>query len=129
MNPTADMLTRIRNAQAVKKKSAILPYSRYVCDILEVLKSKGYIEDVIKRGRRTKRYLEVVLGYDEVGNPKISSLRLISKQSRRVYAGAYNLKSFRVGPGICIVSTSKGILPSDEAEKLHIGGEVICEVW
>ena len=129
MNPTADMLTRIRNAQAVKKKSAILPYSKYICDILEVLKSKGYIEDVIKRGRKTKRYLEVLLGYDEMGNPKISSLRLISKQSRRVYAGKDKLKAFRVGPGICIISTSKGVIASDEAEKLHIGGEVVCEIW
>jgi small subunit ribosomal protein S8 len=129
MNPIADTITRIRNAQAVSKKTVVLPYSKFAVDILEVLKSRGYIEDVIKRGRRAKRFIEVVLRYDEAGEPRISNVRLISKQSRRVYAGKDKLKSFKTGPGICVISTSKGVVASDEAERMKMGGEVICEVW
>lgn len=129
MNPIADMFTRIRNAQAVGKRVVVLSYSRFACEILEVMKQRGYIEDFIKRGRRTKRSLEVVLKYQEDGSSRITNLRLISKQSRRMYAGKDRLKTFKTGPGICIISTSKGVVSSDEAEKMNMGGEVIGEIW
>ena len=129
MNPIADMLTRIRNAQAVNKKTVVLPYSKFACNILEVLKTYGYIEDVIKRGRKTKRFLEVVLGYDTSGDAKIAHLKMVSKQSRRIYAGKDELKLLKKGTGICIVSTSKGVVASSEAERMNMGGEVVCEVW
>lgn len=124
----ADMLIRIKNAQAVKKESVLIPYSKMKMSIVSILSQKGFVKDIGRRGRKTRKYIEVALKYND-GEPAITEARRISKPSRRVYAPYSALRSFRQGFGIRILSTPKGVLSDSEARKLKAGGELICEVW
>ncbi|MEK7173556.1 MAG: 30S ribosomal protein S8, partial [Patescibacteria group bacterium] len=129
-DPIADMLTRIRNAQMSGKRSVLVPYSGFKNELARVLKEAGFVLDTAKRGRRNNRMLDIVLMYDEKGSGRIRGLRMVSKQSRRSYAGFQDLRDSRRGVGgMCVVSTSRGVMSSVEARKARIGGEVVCEVW
>ena len=126
----ADMLVRIRNAQMVQKRSVVVPYSDIVFEILGVLKDSGFIQDAAKRGRRNRRVIDISLLYGTDGRGRVQGARRISKQSRRIYAHAYDLRSSRKGPkGAFVVSTSRCIMSSSAARKAKVGGEVLCEVW
>ncbi|MFA5087233.1 MAG: 30S ribosomal protein S8 [Candidatus Paceibacterota bacterium] len=130
MDPIADMISIINNAQAVgKKQIVVFPYSNFKFDILEVLKKEGFIDDVQKKGRLAGRKIIVDLKYVEEGKPAIIKIRKISKQGQRIYSPADKLKSVRSGYGLSIVSTSRGLMTNKEARKKKVGGEVICELW
>ena len=128
----ADSITRIRNAQMRGLEVTQLLYSKIVEAIVRILQEKGYIESykVIEEGN--KKFINVVLKYEEVGKkkkPAINEIKRISKPGRRVYKGKEEIKRFKNGYGTIIVSTSKGVLPNDEAYRLGVGGEVLCSVW
>jgi len=130
MDPIADMICSINNAQAVGKKQVILyPYSDFKYAILELLKNEGFIDSVEKKGRLSKRKIVVDLKYSEDGSPKIIKIRKISKQGQRIYSTYREMKPVKSGHGISIVTTSKGLLTNKEARKNKIGGEIICEIW
>lgn len=129
-DPISDMIIRISNAQAVRKRSVVVPHSAIKDEIARVLKEEGFVEDVIKRGRRNRRVLDIVIAYEKDGNARIHGLRRISKQSKRAYAGVYDLRDSRKSiKGMFIISTSNGVMSSLAARKAHVGGEVLCEVW
>ena len=132
MSPIANMLTQIRNAQSRGHERVTLPFSKMVLGITEILKSKGFIGEIEKKTKKMKKseinFLSVELKYEN-GVGAISDIKLISKPSRRVYAGNDDLKPVRNGYGISIISTSRGLMTGDEARKAGIGGEIICEVW
>ncbi len=128
----ADSITRIRNASMRGQEVTKLLYSKIVESIVKILQEKGYIESykVIEEGN--KKFINVVLKYEEVGKkkkPVINEIKRISKPGRRVYKGKDEIKRFKNGYGTIIVSTSKGVLPNDEAYRLGVGGEVLCSVW
>ncbi len=128
----ADSITRIRNAQMRGLEVTQLLYSKIVEAIVKILQEKGYIESykVVEEGN--KKFINVVLKYEEVGKkkkPAINEIKRISKPGRRVYKGKEEIKRFKNGYGTIIVSTSKGVLPNDEAYRLGVGGEVLCSVW
>jgi len=127
MDPIADMLTIIRNGYAVRKKTVSVPYSKLKYEILKILKSEGFIEEVKKRGKRQKRIV-VRLRYEN-DRPAIRGIKRISKLSRRIYLKKDQLYSPKSGYGVLIVSTPKGLLTSKQARKMNTGGEAICEVW
>jgi len=130
MDPIADMICSINNAQAVGKKQVIFyPYSDFKYAFLELLKNEGFIDNVEKKGRLSKRKIVVDLKYTEDGKPKITKIRKISKQGQRIYSTYKELKPVKSGYGVSILTTSKGLLTNKEARKNKIGGEVICEVW
>ena len=130
MDPIADMICSINNAQAVGKKQVIFyPYSDFKYAFLELLKNEGFIDNVEKKGRLSKRKIVVDLKYTEDGKPKIRKIRKISKQGQRIYSTYKELKPVKSGYGISILTTSKGLLTNKEARKNKIGGEIICEVW
>ena len=130
MDPIADMICSINNAQAVSKKQVTLyPYSDFKYAILELFKNEGFIDSVEKKGRLSKRKIVVDLKYNEDGSPKIIKIRKISKQGQRIYSTYREMKPVKSGHGISIVTTSKGLLTNKEARKNKIGGEIICEVW
>lgn len=129
MDPIADMLTRIRNAQIVGKKTASVPYSSIKGEILRVIKDAGYVDDIARRGRKNRRLLEVTLRYDAEGAGAITGLRRVSKQSKRIYWQAQDMKRPRRGIGMYVISTSRGVMTAREARAMRIGGEIICEVW
>ncbi len=128
-DPIADMLTRIRNAQAVKKETVVFPYSKIKWEILNVLSKNDYIKGLDKTNKKNKKFIEIILKYDEEKAPKISELRRVSKPSRRVYVHAKDIWFFKKGLGIKVLSTPKGILSDKEAKKLNVGGEVLLEIW
>ncbi|HZI95747.1 MAG TPA: 30S ribosomal protein S8 [Candidatus Paceibacterota bacterium] len=128
-DPIADMLTRIRNAQAVKKQTVIFPYSKIKWEILNVLSKNGFIKGLDKTNKKNKRFIEIILKYDEEGAPKISELKRVSKSSSRRYTQAKDIWFFKKGLGLRILSTPKGILCDKEAKKLNVGGEILLEIW
>ncbi|TSC72372.1 MAG: 30S ribosomal protein S8 [Parcubacteria group bacterium Gr01-1014_70] len=129
-DPISDMITRMRNAQAVQKRSVVVPYSSMKNELARVLKESGFVEDAIKRGRRNRRLLDIVLAYDADGQARMHGIRRISKQSQRIYAHATGLHASRKSVhGMFIISTSRGVMSSLAARRDRIGGEVLCEVW
>ena len=128
MDPIADMLTSIRNAQAVLKETVKIPFSKFKFELAKVLEKNGFVKKVEKKGRGIKRVIEIKLKYEDKA-PVISGLKKISKPGQRIYAGVAEIKPIRSGYGISIISTSKGLMTDKEVRKQNIGGEVICKVW
>ncbi len=125
----SDSLTRIRNAALRRLDTTKLLHSKVVEALVGIFKAKGYIEDfnVIEEGN--KKFINVVLKYDEKGVSVINEVKRVSKPGRRVYRGKEDIKRFKNGYGTIVVSTSKGVLSNDEAYKAGIGGEVLCTIW
>jgi small subunit ribosomal protein S8 len=129
MDPISDMFTRIRNAQAVKKETVNIPYSKIKMEIAKALLRSRFIKEINRRGRKNKKTIEIVLLYNESGKAAISRIKRISKPSRRFYSLVSKLYPFRQGFGMRILTTSKGVLTDKEARRERVGGEVICEIW
>ncbi len=127
-DPIADMLTRIRNANAVKASTVEMPSSTVKAHIAEVLKKEGFITDFAIEGE-SKKTLTITLKYAANGEHVINGLKRISKPSLRVHARAEDLPRVNNGLGIALISTSNGILTDKEARKANLGGEVIAYVW
>ncbi len=125
----ADSLTRIRNAAQRRLETTTLLHSKMIEAIVSILKEKGYIEDYSIQEDGNKKFIKVVLKYDENGKSVINEIKRISKPGRRIYKGKDEIKRFKNGYGTLIVSTSQGVLPNDKAYKLGTGGEVICSIW
>jgi len=126
-DPIADMLTRIRNAQAVRQKSVSMPASRIKSAIAGVLKEEGYIVDFRETGDGAAGVLELELKYMG-GKGVIDKLRRVSKPGRRLYFGASDLPRVQDGLGIAVVSTSSGVMSDARARREGHGGEVLCTV-
>ncbi len=126
-DPIADMLTRIRNAQAVGAKETSFHASNFKLAILKVLKDEGYIEDFSLLKAEGKKEITVLLKYYQ-GKPVIEKIKRISCAGLRIYKGANKLPVVRSGMGIAIVSTPKGVMTEKNARKMNVGGEVLCTV-
>jgi small subunit ribosomal protein S8 len=129
MDPISDMLTRIKNAQAAKQETVIIPYSKFKMEVARALEKHFFVKNIERHGKKNKKKIEISLAYDDKKNPIIREICRISKQSRRVYRKVNELKPVRQGHGIAVLSTPKGVLSDKEAKEQHVGGEVICEVW
>ncbi len=126
----ADALTRIRNASMRKLEVTELLHSKLVESVVKILDEKGYIDSYnVVEADGNKKFIKVVLKYDDNGNQVINELKRISKPGRRVYKGAEEIKRFKNGYGTIIVSTSKGVLSNEVAFENKVGGEIICSVW
>lgn len=122
------MLTRIRNANILKKDKVLVPYSKIKFEIAKTLLEKGFIESLFKRGRKIKKFLEIGL-LKKDNEMKISGIKRVSRPGRRVYVKSSEIKLIKSGKGINIISTPSGIMAGFEARKRKLGGEMICEVW
>jgi|ERR1700690_2969579 small subunit ribosomal protein S8 len=125
-DPIADMLTRIRNAQAMEKAMVAMPSSKVKVAIAQVLKDEGYIDGFAVRGE-TKPQLEVQLKY-YAGRPVIEKIERVSKPGLRIYRGTNDLPRVMNGLGVAIVSTPKGVMTDRKARANGVGGEVLCIV-
>lgn len=125
----SDGLTRIRNASMRKLDTTQLLYSKVVEATLAILAAKGYIESFNVVEDNNKKFINVVLKYDDHGRSVINELKRVSKPGRRVYQGKDDIKRFKNGYGTIIVSTSKGVLSNEDAHKAGVGGEILCTVW
>jgi len=125
-DPIADMLTRIRNAQAAEKVSVKMAASKPKAALAKILKDEGYVADFrIVAG--VKPELEIELKY-YAGRPVIARIDRVSRGGRRVYRGHDALPSVEGGLGVAIVSTSKGMMTDRSARKAGLGGEIVCVV-
>jgi small subunit ribosomal protein S8 len=129
MDPIANMLTLIRNGQAVSKEIVEVPFSKIKLIIAEILEKEGLIDKVEKKGRKTKKVIEIKLKYNEDKEPVISGLKRISMPGQRIYLKRQEIKKVRSGYGMSIISTSKGLMTDKEARKQNLGGEIICQIW
>lgn len=129
MDTIGDMLTRIRNAQAVKKETVSISYSKLKMEILKILVKEKFLKEAEQKGKKNKKIIDIILAYDSEKNPAINNLVRISKLSRRIYLPLKKIRPVRRGLGIQIISTPRGILTDKEAKKEKVGGEVLCEVW
>ncbi len=126
-DPIADMLTRVRNAQMVNKKSVSMPSSKLKAAIAAVLKDEGYIEDFQIAGEAAKPVLEIQLKY-YAGQPVIERIDRVSRPGLRVYKGSNHIPQVMNGLGVAIVSTSRGVMTDRKARAAGVGGEVLCYV-
>ncbi|MBT5808056.1 30S ribosomal protein S8 [Candidatus Uhrbacteria bacterium] len=126
-DPISDMLTRIRNAQAVRKPEIVLPFSKVKFAIAKILQKETYVSGVEKVTEAKFPMLRIQLRYDEK-KPRIQMLKRISKPGRRVYAKSNELPTVLSNIGIAIISTPNGLMTNKEARTRHLGGEVICEI-
>ena len=127
-DPIADMLTRVRNANAVMHEKTDVPHTNIKERIAEILKEEGYISNYKIVTDGNKKSIRIYLKYD--GKERvIKGIKRISKPGRRVYKPASEIKNFKNGYGTIILSTNKGIIANDEAYAAKVGGEVLCTVW
>lgn len=129
MDNIANLLTTIRNAQAVKHETVKVPYSKVGFGIVEIFAKEGWIEKVEVKERGKKLFMILTLKYDKEKLPAILGLKRISKPGKRVYVGYEDLRNVRQGYGISILSTSKGIVTNKQAKAEKLGGELLCEVY
>ena len=127
-DPIADMLTRIRNANALRYASVSMPSSKMKVEIAKILLEEGFISDFKVTGE-VKKELTISLKYGANGQRVISGLKKISKPGLRINAGANKLPRVLNGLGIAIISTSKGVVSDKTARTLGVGGEVLAYVW
>lgn len=124
----ADCFTIIRNGLNVQKEEVVIPYSKVMLRIAEILKEEGYIENVKELEAPGFKTLKIYLRYDRKKSV-IHGLKKISRGGRRRYVGKDTMPRVLRGYGVAIVSTSKGIMTDPQARRLGVGGEVIGYVW
>ncbi|MEI6475438.1 MAG: 30S ribosomal protein S8 [Planctomycetota bacterium] len=128
-DPLGDMLTRIRNAQMRRKNKVTTPGSRLRANVLDVLRTEGYIRDYSSTDFGNGRTeFEIELKYYE-GEPVIRTIERVSKPGRRVYSAVSNMPRVANGLGITIISTPKGVMADHSAREQNVGGEVLCRVF
>jgi small subunit ribosomal protein S8 len=126
-DPVADMLTCIRNAQAMGIKTVRMPHSNLKCEILRVLQEEGYIENFETIASDNKKDIQVALKYYQ-GRPVIERIDRVSRPALRRYKGYDDLPLIRGGLGISILSTPKGVMTDKTARSQQVGGEVLCTI-
>lgn len=127
-DPIADMLTRIRNAQAGGHDTVGMPHSNLKEQVAQILKKEGYIREYVTTGE-VKKTLTLRLKYTAEGEPAIVALRRVSMPGLRRYVKAEKIPLVLGGMGTAIVSTSSGLMTGREARTKRLGGELVCTVW
>ena len=124
-DPIADMLTRIRNANAALHETVNIPASRMKAAVLDILLQEGFVKSVEKE----ENTLKVTLKYGSNNEKVITGIKRISKPGLRVYSQKDQLPRVLGGLGIALISTSQGLMTDKAARKAGLGGEVLAYVW
>jgi small subunit ribosomal protein S8 len=124
----ANFVISLKNASAARKRTVEAVHTKLVEAVAAILKKEGFIESYSVKGGDVKRRIEVTLRYSDEG-AAISEAAKVSRFSRRVYKGAKEIRPFRQGYGLRILTTPKGVMTDREARRGNIGGEVLCEIW
>jgi small subunit ribosomal protein S8 len=127
-DPIADMLTRVRNAVKAEHLKVDIPSSKIKVAIAKILKDEGFIKNYKIIEDNKQKVLRVYLKYSDQNQSALLNIVRISKPGRRVYTKADELKPVLNNIGIRILSTPKGVITNKAAQKLNVGGEVICEI-
>ncbi|MGA3183355.1 MAG: 30S ribosomal protein S8 [Candidatus Dormibacteria bacterium] len=125
----ADMLTRVRNANAANHRTVVIPASRMKVEIARVLKEEGFIADYSVSGESPQEIITITFKTRSPRGRALSGLRRISRPGLRVYARKSELPRVLGGLGIAVISTSQGLMTGQTAQRLGLGGEVVAFVW
>ena len=128
-DPIADMLTRVRNANAAHKDAVSMPHSKMKERIAEILKREGYIAGSSVQDETVGKTLVIDLKYGPNREKSIAGVRRVSKPGLRVYAKSTALPKVLGGLGVAIISTSSGLLTDRQCESKGVGGEVLAYIW
>ncbi|MCS6936730.1 MAG: 30S ribosomal protein S8 [Candidatus Bipolaricaulota bacterium] len=131
MDPIANMLTAIRNANQRRLRETRVPFSRLKAEILRILQEEGFIQEYRVEGDEKKRDLVIVLKYKgkRGKDPVLEGIERVSKPGRRVYVGVHEIPRVRSGLGVAILSTPQGVLTGKAARRARVGGELLLRVW
>ncbi len=129
VDPVADFLTRIRNAQSASHRHVDIPASKLKRAMTEILLDKGYVRRYIDVEDGKQGLIRIYLKYSKDGSPAIRNLKRASKPGLRYYVGADDIPRVRGGLGIAVISTSRGVMTDKEARANHIGGEVLAYLY
>ncbi|MFQ6130839.1 MAG: 30S ribosomal protein S8 [Armatimonadota bacterium] len=126
-DPIADMLTRIRNANAVRHANVEIPASKLKLALAKLLHEEGFIRgfQLVDKGKT----LRIRLKYTARREPIIHGLRRVSKPGQRIYVPAAQVPRVLGGLGIAVMSTSQGMMTGAKARATGIGGEVMAYIW
>lgn len=127
-DPIADMLSRIRNAIAVRKNEITLPHSKVKEAVAGLLKENRFLDDYEVVDGDVGKTLKVTIN-NSSQNARITEIQRLSKPGRRLYAGADDIPLVKRGRGLVIISTSKGLMTGKQARSQRLGGELICKVY
>jgi small subunit ribosomal protein S8 len=127
-DPIADMLSRIRNAIAVRKSEVSMPHSKAKEAVAKLLKENGFVAGVSVSDATIGKTLTITIN-GETENAKITEITRMSKPGRRFYTKAKEIPTVKRGRGLVIVSTSKGMMTGKDAQNQGVGGELICKVY
>ena len=129
-DPIADMLTRIRNAIAVRHDRVSIPASNVKIELARILKEEGFIQDYdVSKDDKPQASITINLHYHGRDDPGISGLKRVSKPGLRIYVGKKEVPRFYGGLGVAILSTSEGVMTGRHAWRKGLGGELLCYVW
>ena len=128
-DPIADMLTRLRNANAIGSKSVLMPASKTKVGIAQILQEEGFIDSYTVEEAKPSSQLRVALKYGPDGEKVLRRIDRVSKPGRRVYTAAKEIKPVLRGLGILILSTPKGIVSDRKAREMNSGGEILAKVY
>jgi small subunit ribosomal protein S8 len=128
MDPIADMINKIKNAQAVSKEMVKVPYSNFKYEIAKILEKEKWIGKVEKKGKIPLKFIEIKLKYEK-RKPLISKVKRVSRPGRRIYSSVNEIKKVMDGRGMSIISTPKGLMTGKDAKKQKQGGEILFEIW
>jgi small subunit ribosomal protein S8 len=128
-DPIGDMLTRLRNGLTARHQTVDVPHSNLKERIAVILKDEGFVRDyeVLREGAKVT--LRITLKYTQQRRPVISHLRRLSKPGLRVYSRTDRIPRVLGGMGIVILSTPRGVVTGQQARRIGVGGELLCEVW
>lgn len=127
-DPIADMLTRIRNAIAVRKSEVSLPHSRVKESVAKLLKENNFIDSVKTSGSGLDKSIEITINAPN-SSARITNIERLSTPGKRQYVKVASIPVVKSGRGIVIVSTSKGLMSGEKAKVEKLGGELICKVY
>ena len=128
-DPIADLLTRVRNANAAKHNVVEVPSSTVKKAVANILLEEGYVKGIEEYNDGVIPMMRIALKYGSNKERVITGLKRIFKPGLRVYCKAEEVPKVLNGLGVAVISTSKGVLADREARKLGLGGEVICYIW
>lgn len=129
MDKVGQFLTQVRNASLAKHEKVDIPASRLRIGLATILQDSGYIRSFKVAKDSKQGVMRVYLKYDEKGQPAITALNSVSTPGRRVYVHATKIPNVRSGMGMCVLSTSRGIMTGAKAAQENVGGELLCTVW
>jgi small subunit ribosomal protein S8 len=127
-DPIADLLTRIRNAIASRHETVDIPSSKMKLEIVRIFKEEGYVSNYTVSSDQKQGMIRVYLRYAPGRVPVITTLARVSRPGCRVYADKSRIPAVLGGMGICVISTSQGLLTGKQAQAKGLGGEVLCTV-